>query len=80
MRNLFLALLAVLALPIVADAAPRNLMKAIRTRKTLKKLYRHDDIIPIPLYRELDISKIARSSTYERNFINSSLIGKRESG
>lgn len=80
MRNLFLALLAVLALPIVADATPRNVMKAIKIRKTLKKLYRKDDTIPIPPYRDVDISKIARSSTYERSFINSGLISKRWSG
>jgi hypothetical protein len=80
MRILFLAMLAVLAFPIVADGRPKDLMKVKKIRKTLKKAYRLDDVIPIPTLRGVDISKIARSSTNEYNFINSNTIGKRGFG
>ena len=80
MRILFLAMLAVLAFPIVADGRPKDLMKAIKMRKTLKKTYRLDDAIPIPTLMGLDISKIARSSTNESNFINSNTTRKRNVG
>ena len=71
--TLFLAMLAVLALPIVADARPEGMMKVRKIRKTLKKIKRLDDIHYIPLYRDYDIDKVARSSTNESdsgNFIN----------
>ena len=70
---LFLAMLAVLALPIVADARSEGMMKVRKIRKTLKKIKRLDDIHYIPLYRDYDIDKVARSSTNESdsgNFIN----------
>ena len=72
-KALFLAMLAVLALPIVADARPEGMMKVRKIRKTLKKIKRLDDIHYIPLYRDYDIDKVARSSTNESdsgNFIN----------
>ena len=72
-KALFLAMLAVLALPIVADARSEGMMKVRKIRKTLKKIKRLDDIHYIPLYRDYDIDKVARSSTNESdsgNFIN----------
>ena len=72
-KALFLAMLAVLALPIVADARSEGMMKVRKIRKTLKKINRLDDIHYIPLYRDYDIDKVARSSTNESdsgNFIN----------
>ena len=69
MRNaVILAMLAVLALPIVADARPEGMMKVKKIRKTLKKIKRLDDIHYIPLYRDYDINKVARSSTNESDF------------
>ena len=67
-KALFLAMLAVLALPIVADARPEGMMKVKKIRKTLKKIKRLDDIYYIPLYRDYDINKVARSSTNESDF------------
>ena len=67
-KALFLAMLAVLALPIVADARPEGMMKVRKIRKTLKKIKRLDDIHYIPLYRDYDINKVARSSTNESDF------------
>ena len=67
-KTLFLAMLAVLALPIVADARPEGMMKVKKIRKTLKKIKRLDDIHYIPLYRDYDINKVARSSTNESDF------------
>jgi len=67
-KTLFLAMLAVLALPIVADARPEGMMKVKKIRKTLKKIKRLDDIYYIPLYRDYDINKVARSSTNESDF------------
>ena len=67
-KTLFLAMLAVLALPIVADARPEGMMKVRKIRKTLKKIKRLDDIHYIPLYRDYDINKVARSSTNESDF------------
>ena len=64
---LFLAMLAVLAFPTVADARPEGMMKVRKIRKTLKKIKRLDDIHYIPLYRDYDIDKVARSSTNESN-------------
>ena len=75
-KTLFLAMLAVLALPIVADARPEGMMKVKKIRKTLKKIKRLDDIHYIPLYRDYDINKVARSSTNESDFGNFSDIGK----
>tara|TARA_B100000700_G_scaffold110677_1_gene124693 strand:- start:2771 stop:3016 length:246 start_codon:yes stop_codon:yes gene_type:complete len=72
-KALFLAMLAVLALPTVADARPEGMMKVRKIRKTLKKIKRLDDIHYIPLYRDYDINKVARSSTNESDsgdFIN----------
>tara|TARA_Y100000004_G_scaffold79282_1_gene89137 strand:+ start:433 stop:678 length:246 start_codon:yes stop_codon:yes gene_type:complete len=69
-KALFLAMLAVLALPIVADARPEGMMKVRKIRKTLKKIKRLDDIHYIPLYRDYDINKVARSSTNESDFGN----------
>ena len=66
--TLFLAMLAVLAFPTVADARPEGMMKVRKIRKTLKKLKRLDDIHYIPLYRDYDIDKVARSSTNESDF------------
>ena len=80
MRILFLAVLAVLAFPIVADGRSKDSMKVKKVRKTLKKAYWLDDAIPIPTFKGVDISKIARSSTNEYNFINSNTIGKRGFG
>ena len=68
MRILFLAMLAVLAFPIIADGRPEGMMKARKVRKTLKKIKRLDDIYYIPLYRDYDINKVARSSTNESDF------------
>jgi len=71
MRNaVILAMLAVLALPIVADARPEGMMKAKKIRKTLKKLKRLDDLYYIPIYRDYDINKVARGSTNESDFGN----------
>ena len=67
-KALFLAMLAVLALPIVADARPEGMMKVRKIRKTLKKIKCLDDIHYIPLYRDYDIDKVARSSTNESDF------------
>ena len=67
-KTLFLAMLAVLALPIFADARPEGMMKVKKIRKTLKKIKRLDDIHYIPLYRDYDINKVARSSTNESDF------------
>ena len=56
---------------------PRLMRKDIRRyyklerqeiRKTLKKIKRLDDIHYIPLYRDYDINKVARSSTNESDF------------
>ena len=72
-KALFLAMLAVLALPTVADARPEGMMKVRKIRKTLKKIKHLDDIHYIPLYRDYDINKVARSSTNESDsgdFIN----------
>ena len=69
-KALFLAMLAVLALPIVADARPEGMMKVRKIRKTLKKIKHLDDIHYIPLYRDYDIDKVARSSTNESDFGN----------
>ena len=69
-KALFLAMLAVLALPIVADARPEGMMKVRKIRKTLKKIKCLDDIHYIPLYRDYDIDKVARSSTNESDFGN----------
>ena len=66
--TLFLAMLAVLAFPTVADARPEGMMKVKKIRKTLKKIKRLDDIHYIPLYRDYDINKVARSSTNESDF------------
>ena len=68
MRILFLAMLAVLTVPSVVDARPEGMMKARKVRKTLKKIKRLDDIYYIPLYRDYDINKVARSSTNESDF------------
>ena len=74
--TLFLAMLAVLAFPTVADARPEGMMMVRKIRKTLKKLKHLDDIHYIPLYRDYDIDKVARSSTNESDFGNFSDIGK----
>ena len=78
--TLFLAMLAVLAFPIVADARPEGMMKVRKIRKTLKKIKRLDDIHYIPLYRDYDINKVARSSTNESDFGNFSDTWKRGLG
>ena len=65
--TLFLAMLAVLAFPTVADARPEGMMKVRKIRKTLKKLKHLDDIHYIPLYRDYDMNKVARSFTNESN-------------
>ena len=68
--TLFLAMLAVLAFPTVADARPEGMMKVRKIRKTLKKIKCLDDIHYVPLYRDYDIDKVARSSTNESDFGN----------
>ena len=65
--TLFLAMLAVLAFPTVADARPEGMMKVRKIRKTLKKIKCLDDIHYVPLYRDYDMNKVARSSTNESN-------------
>ena len=79
-KTLFLAMLAVLALPIVADARPEGMMKVKKIRKTLKKIKRLDDIHYIPLYRDYDINKVARSFTNEINLSDFSDTWKRGFG
>ena len=69
-KALFLAMLAVLAFPIIADGRPEGMMKARKVRKTLKKIKRLDDIYYIPLYRDYDMDKVAGSSTNESDFSN----------
>ena len=69
-KTVFLAMLAVLAFPIIADGRPEGMMKAKKVRKTLKKIKRLDDIYYIPLYRDYDINKVARGSTNESDFSN----------
>tara|TARA_B100001939_G_scaffold343166_1_gene355450 strand:- start:116 stop:382 length:267 start_codon:yes stop_codon:yes gene_type:complete len=69
-KTLFLAMLAVLAFPIIADGRPEGMMKARKVRKTLKKIKRLDDIYYIPLYRDYDMDKVAGSSTNESDFSN----------
>ena len=78
--TLFLAMLAVLAFPTVADARPEGMMKVRKIRKTLKKLKRLDDIHYIPLYRDYDMNNVARSFTNEINLSDFSDTWKRGFG
>ncbi len=71
MRILFIIPLMILCFTPVADAKkPKDVMKVRKIRKTLKKIYNLDDTIPVPLYRGVDIEKVAGSSTNE-NYFNS---------
>ena len=71
MRILFIIPLMILCFTPVANAKkPKDVMKVRKIRKTLKKIYNLDDTIPVPLYRGVDIEKVAGSSTNESDFSN----------
>ena len=46
---------------------PKEALKPRKIRKVLKKVERLDDLHYIPLYRDYDMNKVARSSTNESN-------------
>ena len=53
--------------PVAQAKPPRNALKPRKIKKILKKVERLDDLHYIPLYRDYDMNKVARSSTNESN-------------
>ena len=53
--------------PMAQAKPPRNALKPRKIKKILKKVERLDDLHYIPLYRDYDMNKVARSSTNESN-------------
>ena len=54
--------------PVTHAKKPKEALKPRKIRKVLKKVERLDDLHYIPLYRDYDINKVARSSTNESDF------------
>ena len=55
--------------PIAQAKPPRNALKPRKIKKILKKVERLDDLHYIPLHRDYDMNKVARSSSNESDFI-----------
>ena len=55
--------------PAVHAKKPKEALKPRKIRKVLKKVERLDDLHYIPLYRDYDMNKVARSSSNESDFI-----------
>ena len=47
--------------PVTHAKPPRNALKPRKIKKILKKVERLDDLHYIPLYRDYDMNKVARS-------------------
>ena len=68
MYNIVGMVVALLMVTPVAQAKPpKNALKPRKIKKILKKVERLDDLHYIPLYRDYDMNKVARSSTNESN-------------
>ena len=55
--------------PVTHAKKPKEALKPRKIRKVLKKVERLDDLHYIPLYRDYDMNKVARSSSNESDFI-----------
>ena len=55
--------------PVTHAKKPKEALKPRKIRKVLKKIERLDDLHYIPLYRDYDMNKVARSSSNESDFI-----------
>ena len=55
--------------PMAQAKPPRNALKPRKIKIILKKVERLDDLHYIPLYRDYDMNKVARSSSNESDFI-----------
>ena len=53
--------------PVTHAKKPKEALKPRKIRKVLKKVERLDDLHYIPLYRDYDMNKVARSFTNESN-------------
>ena len=53
--------------PVAQAKPPKNALKPRKIKRILKKVERLDDLHYIPLYRDYDMNKVARSSTNESN-------------